>query len=82
MFLAIGCLSVATGGRGGGLHWGLKGREGGLGNSEVGGNSAGGGGVGAIVGGVKIGGGLSSTSKTRPSHHKYKSLKQFELKQS
>ena len=37
-------------------------------------------GVGAIVGGSTVG--LSSTSKNRPSHHKYKSQKQFELKQS
>ena len=43
-----------------------------MGNSGVGGNSA----VGAI------GGGVSSTSKNRPSQHKYKSPKQFELKQS
>ena len=33
-------------------------------------------------GGVNSGGGLSSTSKNRPSHHKYKSPKQFELEQS
>ena len=43
----------------------------------------GGGGVEAIVGvGVNRGGGGVSTSKNHPSHHKYKSLKQFELKQS
>ena len=40
-----------------------------------GGNS--GGGVG-----VNRGGGGVSTSKNRPSHHKFKSAKQFELKQS
>ena len=46
----------------------------------AGGNS-GVGGVGAI-GGSTVG--VSSTSKNRPSHHKYKyeSPKQFELKQS
>ena len=33
-------------------------------------------------GGVNSGGGVSSTSKNRPSHNKYKSPKQFELKQS
>ena len=38
-----------------------------------GGNSAVG--VGAIVG-------VSATSKNRPSHHKYKPPKQFEMKQS
>ena len=38
-------------------------------------------GVEAIVGVVGEGGGVS-TSKNRPSHHKYKSPKQFELKQS
>ena len=40
---------------------------------------------GAIVGGGGGGGstvGVSSTSKNRPSHHKYKSPKQFELKSS
>ena len=39
------------------------------------------GGVGAIVGGGSIVR-VSSTSKKRPSHHKQKSPKQFELKQS
>ena len=44
----------------------------------------GGGGGGAIVGlgGQRGGGGGVSTSKNRPSHHKYKSPKQFELKKS
>ena len=37
-------------------------------------------GGGAIVGGSTVEG--SSTSKNRPSHHKYKSPKQFELKRS
>ena len=39
--------------------------------------------VGAIVGGGGGGStvGVSSTFKNRPSHHKYKSPKQFELKQ-
>ena len=56
MFLAIGCSSVATGTRWGG----------------VGGNRWGGGGSAVGV----------STSKNRPSQLKYKSPKQFELKQS
>ena len=46
-------------------------------NSGEGGNSTVGGVWGAIVGG---GGG--SASKSHPSHHKYKSPKEFELKQS
>ena len=37
--------------------------------------------VGEIVGGGSTVG-VSSTSKNRPSHHKYKSPKQFELKGS
>ena len=37
-----------------------------------------GGGMGAIVGGSAVG--VSSTSKNRPSHHMYRSPKQFELK--
>ena len=54
------------------MHRGL------MGEHWVGGNS----GVAAIVGvGVNRGGGVS-TSKNSPSHHKYKSPKQFELKQS
>ena len=79
MFLAIGCSSIATrgggggGGGGGGVHRWSDGE--GVGNSGVrgGGNSA--------VGGVEVigGGGVSSTSKNRPSQHKYKSPKQFEL---
>ena len=40
----------------------------------------GGGGVGAIGGGSTEG--VSSTSKNRPSQHKHKSPKHFELKQS
>ena len=43
-----------------------------------GGNSAVG--VGATVGGSPVS--VSSNSKNRHSHHKYKSPKQFELKQS
>ena len=76
-FLASGCSSVGSHegwGEGvlrpgliGGQHWG------------VGGNSA----VGGQNRGVNSGG-VSSTSKNGPSHHKYKykSPKQFELKQS
>ena len=37
---------------------------------------------GATGGGVNSGGRVPSTSQNRPSHHKYKSPKQFELKQS
>ena len=37
---------------------------------------------GAIVGGGSAVGGGSSTSKNRCSHHKYKTPKLFELKQS
>ena len=67
------CLLVET--VRGGVPRGLMGR---------GGGGGGGGGVVAIVGGGGGGStvGLSSTSKNRPSHHKYKSPKQFELKQS
>ena len=55
------------------MHRGLMG-----GNSAVGGGGNGGG------GGVNMGGGEwgVSTSKNRPSHHKYKSPKQFEQKQN
>ena len=35
-----------------------------------------------IVAGGGVNSGVSSASKNRPSHHKYKSPKQFELKQS
>ena len=55
------------------------------GNTGLGSNSAVGGGGRSGVGGgggVNRGGGGVSTSKNRPSHHKYKSPKQFELKQS
>ena len=68
--------SVAS--HGGGGHQGLMG-----GNTGLGGNSAVG--VEAIVGwGVNREGGGVSTSKNGPSKHKYKykSPKQFELKQS
>ena len=73
MFLAIGCLAVATGG-------GRGGRDGGGGERvELGtnrervatlgcGQQRSGGGVGAIAEGVNIDG--VSTSKNRPSHHK------------
>ena len=70
--LASGCSSVARIGVGGVA---LRADEG---NSGVGGvKSAGGWGQkwGSTVEG-------SSTSKNRPSHHNYKSPKQFELKQS
>ena len=73
-FLASGCSSVAShggergqiGGGGGGQYWG-------------GGQQRGGGGA---IGGSTVG--VSSTSKNRTSHHKYKykSPKQFGLKQS
>ena len=78
-FLAIGCLSVASHG---GQHWGggctsgWWGVTSGLGGQQRGGE------MGAKVGGSTVG--VSSTSKNRPSHHKYqyKSPKEFELKQS
>ena len=58
---------------GGGGHRGRMGRgEGGVGSTGMWGN----------VVGVGVNSGVSSTSKNRPSHHKYKSPKQFELKQS
>ena len=86
VILAIGCSSVATGGGGGWRVLGAEGEKGGgvLSNSGVGGNSSGGGGGGNSAGGrgVNSGGGVSSTSENRPSHHKYKSPKQFGLKQS
>ena len=54
-------------------------REGGLigrgGGQQCGGGNSGGGGRDQQWG-------VFSTSKNRPSHHKYKSLKQFELKGS
>ena len=53
------------------VGWG----RGGGGNRAVGGSIVG----GSAVGG---GGGCSSTSKNRCSHHKYKTPKLFELKQS
>ena len=77
MFLAIGCSNVATGGGvAPGSWWGQ-----GVFNSKVGGNSpVGGGGKIAVVGGQQWG--CLQPLKNRPSHHKYKSRKQFELKQS
>ena len=42
----------------------------------------GGGGGANSGGGGQQGGGGVSTSKNRPSHHKYKSPRQFELKQT
>ena len=65
--------------------WGAPGAdgEGGVVGQQRGG---GGGGSRGVGGGVAVVGvstvGVSSTSKNRPSHHKYKSPKQFELKQS
>ena len=74
MFLASGCYSVASYGGGGlGRTWELVGRGGWA--AVGGGGRQRGGEVGAVVG-------VSSTSKKRPSHHKYKYPKQFELKQS
>ena len=63
------------------MHRGLMGGGGGANTGVGGGNSAVGGGVRAI-GGSTVG--MSSTSKDRPSHHKYKYKfpKQIELKQS
>ena len=49
-----------------------------VGNTAVG---SGGGGVGVNCGGVSLVR-VSSTSKNRPSHHKYKFPEQFEPKQS
>ena len=78
MFLAIDCSNVAGGRRA--YRGADRERAGGVGNSGVGGAAARWG-EGAIVGrGSTLG--VSSTSKNRPSHHKYKSPKQFELKQS
>ena len=59
------------------MHGGADG--GGDSRVGVGGQQGGG---GAIVGGVSSGGVGSSTSKNRCSHHKYKTPKLFELKQS
>ena len=59
------------------MHGGGDSRVGGVGgNRAVGGNSGG----GVSSGGWGVGG--SSTSKNRCSHHKYKTPKLFELKQS
>ena len=69
MFVASGCSSVARNGEGGAPR-ADGGRRGGGVNSPRGDNSG-----GSTVEGT-------STSKNRPSHHKYKSPKQFELKQS
>ena len=78
-FIAIGCSSVATReGVWGECSGGMIGREG---WAIVGWEQQRGGGVGATVGGGSTVG-VSSTSKNRPSHHKFKSPKQFELKQS
>ena len=70
MFLAIGCSSVATGAGVGG--------SGGISGVGGGQQRGGGGQWGAIVGGGQQSG--CSTSKIRPSHHKYKSPKQFKSK--
>ena len=73
MFLAIGCSSVATG-EAGGVHWGSDGER--CWQQWGGGQQRGGGGNrGSAVG-------VSSTSKNRPSQHKYRSPKQFKLKRS
>ena len=71
---AIGCSNVATGAPA------ADGVGEGVGNSRAGGATVRWG-LGAIVGGGSTVG-VCSTSKNRPSHHKYKSQKQFELKQS
>ena len=73
-FVASGCSSVASHGGGGG-GGGCTGADWVWGKQWGGGQQRGGG--GATVG-------VSSTSKNRPSHHKYKykSPKHFELKQS
>ena len=69
VFSAISCSSVATGGGGGEDAPGADG-EGERGWQQWGGDSA----VGEV--------GVPSTFKNLPSHHKYKSPKQFELKGS
>ena len=71
MFIAIGCSNVAT--RGGGADGGGRGWA----QQWVGGQQRGG---GCNSGGGSTAG-VSLTSKNRPSHHKYKSPKQSELKQ-
>ena len=75
-FLASGCSSEASHGDGvaPGCWWGWQQLVGGA-TARLG--------LGEIVAGVgsKVGG-MSSTTKNRSSHHKYKSPKQFELKQS
>ena len=90
MFLANGCSNVATvgGGEGGG------GRSGALGGGGADGEGGGGqqwvgGGQQRVGGGVRGNSGGGSTVGVgclqpffRPSHHKYRSPKQFELKQS
>ena len=73
MFSAIGCSNGAAGS--------APGADGEGGNSWVGGQQ-GAGEWGNSERGVKSGGGVSSTSRDRTPHLKYKSPKQFELKQS
>ena len=70
MFLKIGCSNVATGGGGGGQRG--AGGEGGRGWATVGWGAT------ARCG---VNSGVTSTSLNFPSQHKYKSPKQFELKQ-
>ena len=55
-----------------------------MGRADVGSSGVGvdSGGVGGVNRGVNIWGGLSSTCNNRHLHHKCKSPKQFELKQS
>ena len=65
-----------TGVGGATARWGVEAIVGVGGGGGGGGATRGGGG-----GGGGVGGGVVSTSKNRPSHHKYKSPKQFELKQ-
>ena len=74
MFLATGFSSVAGEGGGGGGGT-MGGRRGGRGQQWGEGQKRGGGGWGNS-GGSTVG--VSSTSKNRPSRHKYKSPKQFE----
>ena len=68
-------VSSHRGGGGLGVHRGADGK-GGAGQHWGGGQQRGGGAIGGSTVGV------SSTSKNRPSHHKFKSTKQFELRQS
>ena len=78
MFLAsFASLAATRGGVWAVLHQGLMG-----GGQHLGDRGHSARGDGAIVGGAGSTVERSSTSKNRPSHHNYKSPKQFELKQS